>query len=206
MSDSLTVAQQVSQVTENFIGLAPMDVLTLVAAVTLSVTCFLRGFSKKFFHFMGWIAAIMGGLYGQNWLGGYLVDFIPNGKIRSFVAIILLTAIIFILSRKLGSLISAAIEGTALSGLDKSLGLLFGLLQAYALVSAVYLGAFVMTEGQLPQFFTQARIRPYALSGAEMMRSLIPEEMRPGRTIPTDVQDVPQLAEDLSTYVPAETE
>ena len=100
------MTDKMSYLTENFIGLMPMDILILILAVALSVTCFLRGFSRKFCHSLGWVASIFGSLHGQQWLSFYLQDLVENDQLRSYISIILLTAVIFIFCRKMGSILS----------------------------------------------------------------------------------------------------
>ena len=86
----------------------------------------------------------------------------------------------------MGSILSKAIEGTTLSGLDKSLGLILGLLQTYFVMSTIYLSAFVLTDGILPKILDHSHAKPYMLEGAEFVRRALPKNFRPHKVIRTD--------------------
>jgi membrane protein required for colicin V production len=75
--------------------------------------------------------------------------------------------------------IARGVRESSVGGLDKSLGFVFGLVRGAVLVCLIYIGAsWFWTEEQLPDFVTQARAMPLVRGGADLLRTLVPEETR----------------------------
>ena len=65
------------------------------------------------------------------------------------------------------------------SGLDRSLGLLGGLVAGLLLVAFTYLAAhWELGEDNLPPYIAEARLRPYVQFGADTIRPFLPPEVQ----------------------------
>ncbi|MBT6406886.1 MAG: CvpA family protein, partial [Rhodospirillaceae bacterium] len=72
---------------------------------------------------------------------------------------------------------SKRVQDSALNALDRSLGFLFGMARGAVLVCLVYIAIeWMMPVVDQPAWLRNARTMPLIETGAEMLRSLIPEE------------------------------
>lgn len=105
-------------------------------------------------------------------------------------------AVVFVVVLILLSLISALIGGfvreSALSGLDHSLGLVFGALRGAFIICIAYIGlGFAEPPSQWPAPIAQARFLPLAYSGAKSLASLVPSPYQPKVALPPSAPPPP---------------
>ncbi len=178
MFESLT--EKISDLTNQLIGLSPFDIACVAILFLFCLACFMRGFTRKFFYTLAWVGGLYGGFHGKDWLSPHLKDLITDQNVRSLLSIVIVASGIFVVLRTFGNMLSNSISKTSLKGLDKTMGLLLGFVQGFVFISAAYFFAAYVTEGKLPAIFTEAKVRPYGLEGAEMIRQLLPPDARPG--------------------------
>jgi membrane protein required for colicin V production len=89
-----------------------------------------------------------------------------------FVTVLILLSII---SHQL----SKGVRQSALSALDRSLGFVFGIVRGAVIVCLAYLSlAWVFPPAEQPKWLRDARTMPVIQSGAEKLRSLVPDQTR----------------------------
>ena len=77
-------------------------------------------------------------------------------------------------------MISNAVRGSALGGLDRTLGLVFGLARGAVLLSVAYIVAgFAIAVNQWPPVVLEARSLPIVYRGAEWLAVQLPPPYRP---------------------------
>ncbi len=113
---------------------------TIIGVVVVSGLISLkRGFVKEALSLVIWVAAILIAVLFREPLALLLTDYITTPSLRDVAAI----AILFISTLVVGGLfnfmISQLIEATGLSGTDRFLGLIFGVLRGIAAVLAALL-------------------------------------------------------------------
>lgn len=116
----------------------------------------------------------------------------------------------------LGSIISGMVKGRTLTAIDRSLGLVFGLLRGALLVSLVYLGmSWVWPEANMqPEWLQKAKSRPFMEMGADVIKSIVPkealektkEELKENKDTAEKTIDTVDQLKKLSTPVPGNTE
>ncbi len=94
----------------------------------------IRGFIKEVFSLVSWILAFWVALTFSPNLSTLLNAYIETQFIRLISAFIALFVITLILGALVNNVISALVEKTGLSGTDRSLGVIFGLLRGGAVV------------------------------------------------------------------------
>lgn len=177
----------------------------------------LRGATREVLGIAGWVGAIATVFYGVPLfrpLGRY---YIHNPMIADAVVgglLFILSLAVFIL---ISRLISTKVKGGPLSGLDRSLGLVFGILRGMLVFCLSYLAmGFFYPPGQLPEAIKNARFTPWFSQGAQELTRFIPKDYLPQKdpslsTInPLDAKDLienslPSLEEtvkNLSTLRP----
>jgi len=105
----------------------------------------------------------------------------------SFVALLLISLIIL---KLLAKAISNMIHSTGLGGIDRTLGLLFGLARGAFLVIAAYiLAGMTMSIDRWPAAVRDARSLPWVYEGATWVRTnLLPDDYRPKLYAPPTAQ------------------
>lgn len=127
-------------------------------------------------------------LFAASWVGAGLVTFYSYEHIKPYFAEyfekqlyadVAAAASVFVASLVvlfwLCSLVWRAVRRSEFSGLDRSLGLLGGLVVGVFLVCIAYLGAtWMWSEDDLPETIAKARSRPYVEIGAGTISGFLP--------------------------------
>ena len=162
--------------------------LVVVAVVAISaVLAFLRGFVREVLGIGAWVGAAF---FAANtvdlvrdrfhqWLGG--AEF---GDPAAWAAMFLVALIFLsILTGMLGRIVQAS----GLGGIDRTVGVAYGILRGAALIVVAYLvGGFLIAPDRWPPAVQQAVSLPYAYQGAEWVAHLLPEKYRPPVAAPPE--------------------
>ena len=147
-------------------------VISIVAVSTL--IAFLRGFVREMLTIGAWIGAALVAFYGFPLLEHRFEHWIPSSKLAAHVVGY---GVLFIGSLVVFSVISHIVakfvRGSALTAVDRSLGLLFGLARGTVLVSLAYM----LVMSLEPSLFVGAKTAPMMAWGAAILKSLAPKEL-----------------------------
>ena len=192
--------------------------LIIVSLLAISILIGIyRGATREVLGIAGWIGALATVFYGLPLLRPLGRHYIHSPMIADLV----IAAILFILSLAvfiiISRTISTKVKGSLLGGLDRSLGLIFGLLRGILILCVVYLAmGFFYPPGEMPEAVKNARFTPWFTQGAQELKRFIPKDYLPQKdhalsTIkPLDAKDLienslPSLEEtvkNLSTLKP----
>jgi membrane protein required for colicin V production len=128
-----------------------------------------RGFLSEIFGLIGWIAAF----FIACRFVGYVVPYIPSTWPLAFALVVIGVVLV---ASVLNALLSRLVQATGLSGVDRSLGLMFGLVRGVILV-LVLVALAGLTELPQQEFWRNALLRPYAVEGVHAMKPLLPETL-----------------------------
>lgn len=161
----------------------------LLGVVALSgLLSFWRGFVREVLGIAAWAGAIVAGflalpytrptfaaLTDQEWLA----DGLAVGSV--FLAVVVVLTFVV-------HAIAVRVEDSALGGLDRSLGALFGLARgAFLVVLAYILGGMVLPVAERwPEALREARALPYVVEGAQRLVVLLPDAYRPRVAVPPE--------------------
>ena len=99
-------------------------------------------------------------------------------------------------------MVSSRVRGSALGGLDRTFGLVFGMARGAVLVAAAYIiGGFVSPPDGWPQPVQQARLLTPVHQGAEWLVNQVPPPYRPNVAKPPEGRST--AAADLLHATPA---
>jgi membrane protein required for colicin V production len=126
-------------------GIAVIDIIFLALAVLLTVRCALRGFIRELLSMASVVLGLLAAFFFYK-NGGAFIErkFMPgvNIIIPDILAFIALFLIVFILIKILGIILKDIIEGIKLGGVDRFLGVIFGLVEGGIVISLIL---FVLT-------------------------------------------------------------
>ncbi|PXW28162.1 CvpA family protein [Paraburkholderia caballeronis] len=136
-----------------------------------------RGFVGEIFGLIGWIAAFIVACrfvdhvvpwIPANWPGGGLTQWL--------LAFALIVIGVVLVASVANALLTRLVTASGLSGVDRSLGMMFGLVRGVVLVLVlVVLGG--LTELPQQNFWRDALLRPYAEQGVRELKPLLPDPL-----------------------------
>lgn len=165
---------------ETIMGINIPDLALLAVIIISTLISLMRGFAREFLGILGWIGAVFITLYGfkyvrplvRHWIETTIIADITAGAVLFVVSLIVLTLFFKAFSDR--------IRSGSLSGLDRSLGLIFGIVRGYLIVCMIYLVGVSMTKiKQWPPQVKNARSLPFIEKGSDFLKSLLPADFRP---------------------------
>jgi membrane protein required for colicin V production len=112
----------------------------IIGIIALSaIISVVRGFVKEVLSLAAWVLAFWVALTFSPQFSVLLSDYISTPSVSLFAAFAALFIVTLILSALVNHLIAAIVEKTGLSGTDRMLGVLFGILRGVAIVTLLLL-------------------------------------------------------------------
>ena len=150
-----------------------IDIIIAVALTASIIIGFVRGFVKEFISIAALVIAIWAALYFGPAVGEISQSWLSSVELQTWFGRILVFAIFLSIGGLLGWGISKLIRLSVLSGLDRFMGSLFGMLRGVLLVALVMIG------GQFSGFdnddwWKQSRLLPYFAEVADWIKVMAP--------------------------------
>jgi membrane protein required for colicin V production len=157
----------------------PLD-LGVVGFIALSALfAFARGFVREALSIVAWVGAALATLYGYNYVYGFFGPLVQNPLLSEVIAVGGTFLVSLIVLTMVTGIVARAVRWSAMSPIDRTLGLIFGLARGLALVSLAYLLLDVyLPKGERPPWMTEAKSTPYLAEGAEVLRTFLPESLK----------------------------
>jgi len=120
-------------------NLSVIDVIFILLITLFVIRCYLKGFVSELLSMAAVVLGILSSLFFYKNGGEYLrVKFWPELKIiPEVIAFIALFLIVFITVKLLEIMLKGIINGVRLSGVDRFIGIFFGLAEGIAVVSLI---------------------------------------------------------------------
>ncbi len=162
-----------------------VDVVVLTIVAFSGMLGLLRGMVREVLGLAAWLGAAFAAVWFFPQVQGIARRAIANPDIAdpvAFGAVFLVALICFSLVARL---LGGAVRRSALGGLDRTLGLVYGLARGAAVIVAAYLiaGA-VEPVDHWPQEVLEARTLPSIYLGANWVVERLPETYRPSLPVP----------------------
>jgi len=189
-----------------------VDVVAAAVILIAGLLALNSGLVRVLLFIASWVGAALAAVFGFSRAKPYAHEFISPPWAADATAGLGLFVFSFILISLLTWPIGNRVRDSAFRGVDRSLGLAFGLLVGVFVVCAVYLGyTWIVPPAERPEWVQTAWSRPYIERGAEFLKGLVPRErgqresaQRPnGRSTPERSAD-PVLRELMSPTPKAE--
>src|SRR5918998_5093493 len=158
-----------------------VDGVVLAVFAVSAVVAFFRGLVREVLGIGAWVGAVLAALV----LRPYVTPLLEGAVEEAWIAEALAAAGVFVLVLIVLKLIIAAVadrvQDSVLGGVDRALGLVFGLARGAVLVVLAYiLGGLVLpTADRWPEAVREARSLPLVVDGAEWLVDQLPPEIRP---------------------------
>ncbi len=160
--------------------MAVLDVIIVVVLIVSALFAFLRGFVHELLAIAAWAGAVFAAAYGVPYLGPVLRDLTGLGVPADFVAVMMIFLIVLVVLTLMTRLVTKRVQSSALSTLDRSLGLVFGLMRGALLVCIAWIFiVWAVPTRNFPEWVEDARILPVVEQGASYLYALVPEELQP---------------------------
>ena len=133
-----------------------------------------RGFLSEVFALIGWVVAFAIACHFVGNVIPWVPATWPGGALTQWlIAFLAIVVGVVLVAGVANALLSRLVQASGLSGVDRSLGLLFGLVRGVVLVLLLVALAGLT---QLPQqeFWRDALLRPYAEQGVRELKPLLP--------------------------------
>jgi len=144
-----------------------------------AIFAFARGLVREALSIVAWIGAALTTLYGFNHVYAIVIRFVTTPLLADLIAGAGLFVISLIVLTILTGYLARFVQSSALSPIDRTLGLIFGLARGAFLVSLAYLVLDIsLPQNDRPGWIKQAKSEPFLAQGAELLRSALPESLQ----------------------------
>jgi membrane protein required for colicin V production len=175
----------------NFVDICVLAVIGISALLALS-----RGLVKEILSILSWVGAVLAVIFllprVQPLVGRYIHEPLL-AQIASGIGIFILSLIVLGI---INHYLSANVRSSALGALDRSLGLVFGIVRGAVVVCVAYiLMSWAMPNpASRPDVIREARTEPLVAEGAAFLKTLLPAEIvdRGSAAIDTGMQKLEQ--------------
>ena len=155
------------------------DMLVIAVLVLSALIAFARGMVKELLKLLAWVGAAVATFYAFDYVRPIVRGVISIETIADGVAAIGIFLVILILLSVVANTVSDRIRKSNLSGLDRTLGFLFGIVRGGVVICLLYLlTTWVVKPERIPDWVLEARSQPYVSTGAEILAQLAPEKLR----------------------------
>jgi len=178
-----------------------VDILVLAILGVSGLLGLSRGLVRELLGFGSWVAAG----YAAWRLGPFVIpmtsEAIGNPDIAEPAAYAITFVALLIILSLLANLVGRLVQLSALGGLDRTLGLVFGIGRGLLVLIAAYIPlALMLPPDKWPPVALQARSLPWIYAGAVWAADKLPQEYRPRVAAPPNAK--PTIAADLLHATP----
>jgi membrane protein required for colicin V production len=152
------------------------DLAIFAILVISGLLAFARGFLREVLSVGAWVGAAVATIYGFPLAKPFLRDYISPQLLADAITGVVIFVVALGLLATLSHMISRNVRDSAFGALDRSLGLLFGLVRGAVVVCIAWLvfAWLVPAEEDRPDWITEARSRPLVEAGAQVLVGLLP--------------------------------
>jgi len=151
------------------------DYLVIAAVVISAIVGAMRGFLREAVALVAWLVALFIAWHFADLIEPHLGGLLSGSYVKPWAARIIIVVLVLLLGAAVGALLTHFVRLSIFSGLDRFLGLVFGLLRGVVLLGVfVILGQLLRLEGE--KWWTRSLLIPYGESVANGLRALVGEQ------------------------------
>ena len=160
------------------IAIANFDYLVIGIIAISGLIAFFRGFIQETLSLLLWVIAFTAAMFFYVYLDPYLIDYIDNAEIRRILTIISVFVGIIFLGGLFIKLLRGLVHWSGMGGLDRLLGVLFGLFRGMLLIVVIYL--VLPAEFKQSKFISESQsstyLKKYAPMAEKFFKSMISDK------------------------------
>lgn len=151
------------------------DYLVIVAVVISALIGAMRGFLREAVALVAWIIALFIAWHFSDLIEPHLGGLLSGSYVKPWAARVIIVLLILLLGALIGALLGHFVRLSMFSGMDRFLGLVFGLLRGVVVLGVfVILGQLLKLDGE--KWWTRSLLIPYGESVANGLRAIVGEE------------------------------
>ena len=156
-----------------------LDIAIIVIVLISALIALNRGLIKEVLSIIGWFLAVAAVVFLLPAVQPFAEEYIDSELMAIVSSAFAILIIFFILWIYLSSVIIGKIRASKLSGMDRLLGLFFGILRAFLLIILLnILAGWVIPPENQPEMMKESKYFQLAGSFAKPIEELIPESTR----------------------------
>jgi membrane protein required for colicin V production len=157
-----------------------VDLVVLGVMFLSALVAFMRGFVREVLSVVAWVGAAVISMAFIPTARPLIAPYMPSPEWTDPVGYILLFLVSLIVLSLIAKTIASAVRSSAIGGIDRTLGLLFGLARGAAIAVAAYIVAcMAIPPEHWPPQVLESRSLPYIYSGAVWVARQMPPEYQP---------------------------
>ena len=157
-----------------------VDLAVLGILAVSALLAFMRGLVREVLGIGAWVGAVLAAIYAMPTARGVARQWISEPAWIDPVAFLSVFLLTLIVLSVVARLFSGVVRGSVLGGVDRTLGLVFGLVRGAALVILAYIVAgLVEPVDRWPSPVLEARALTPAFRGASWVVQQLPADYRP---------------------------
>jgi membrane protein required for colicin V production len=151
------------------------DIIVVTIIGLSALFGFVRGFLREVLSIGAWILAGLATYFGLPLLRPFALQYISHELIADAVTGVAIFLVVLVVASVISHVITRSVRESSLGPLDRSLGILFGLVRGAAIVSVALLicDNFYAPDNR-PQWLKDARTLPVVQIGADFVRQFVP--------------------------------
>ncbi|HYB31943.1 MAG TPA: CvpA family protein [Steroidobacteraceae bacterium] len=150
------------------------DYLVIVAIVLSAVIGAVRGFLREAVALGAWLIALFFAWHFSDLIEPHLGGLLSDSAVRPWAARVIIVTLVLLLGAGIGAVLGNIVRLSIFSGMDRLLGLFFGLLRGFMLLGVfVILGQLLRLQGE--HWWRGSLLLPYGESIANGLRTLVGE-------------------------------
>jgi membrane protein required for colicin V production len=150
------------------------DYLVIAAIIISAIIGALRGFLREAVALGAWLIALFFAWHFSDLIEPHLGGLLSDSTVRPWAARVIIVALVLLLGAGIGGALGHFVRLSIFSGMDRLLGLLFGLLRGFVLLGVfVILGQLLRLQDE--HWWRSSLLIPYGESIANGLRTLVGE-------------------------------
>jgi membrane protein required for colicin V production len=162
-----------------------VDLVVLGFIALSGLLAFGRGLVREVMGIGAWVGAVAAAIYALPHARGFVSRYVHAPEWVDPIALAIVFVVALVALMIVAHVIGEGVRRSALGGVDRTLGLVFGLVRGAVIVCVAYIiGNMVFPIQRWPHPVLEARTLGPAYQGAAWLRDQLPEPVRPHRLEP----------------------
>lgn len=139
-----------------------------------------RGLVRELLGIGAWVGAGLAAFAFYPLVEAQVAGFVREPKLVLPLSIGIVFIVVLIVLSILSAWLGSLVRDSVLAGIDRTLGLAFGLVRGAVIVCLAYIGLSIFLQPpEWPVAITKAKLLPYTQSGSEFLADFLPPAYRP---------------------------